>query len=41
MGDANVSTGVKTRISEYDIIKGICILLVGVMHTGHPVYFME
>ena len=41
MGDANVSTGVKTRISEYDIIKGICILLVAVMHTGHPVYFME
>ena len=32
---------IKPRISEYDIIKGICILLVAVMHTGHPVYFME
>lgn len=31
----------KQRILEYDIIKGICILLVAVMHTGHPVYFME
>lgn len=31
----------RQRISEYDIIKGICILLVAVMHTGHPVYFME
>ena len=32
---------IKSRISEYDIIKGICILLVAIMHTGHPVYFME
>lgn len=41
MGNTNLSAGVKSRISEYDIIKGICILLVAIMHTGHPVYFME
>lgn len=41
MGNTNLSAGTKPRITEYDIIKGICILLVAVMHTGHPVYFME
>lgn len=33
--------GAKRRIPEYDIIKGISILLVSIIHTGHPVYFME
>lgn len=41
MGNTTLSTGVNNRITEYDIIKGICILLVAIMHTGHPVYFME
>ncbi len=41
MGNTNLSAGGKPRISEYDIIKGICILLVCIMHTGHPVYFWE
>lgn len=41
MTDSNFSAGKKNRIAEYDIIKGICIFLVAVMHTGHPVYFME
>ncbi len=41
MENAKASVDVKSRISEYDIIKGICILLVAIMHTGHPVYFME
>ena len=38
---ANTLTDMRQRISEYDIIKGICILLVCIMHTGHPVYFWE
>lgn len=33
--------GAKRRVPEYDIIKGISILLVSIIHTGHPVYFME
>lgn len=41
MADAKISAGAKSRVAEYDIIKGICIFLVAVMHTGHPVYFME
>lgn len=41
MGKENLSADIKSRVSEYDIIKGICILLVCIMHTGHPVYFME
>ncbi len=41
MVNTNLSAGVPHRISEYDIIKGICIFLVAIMHTGHPVYFME
>ena len=41
MADTKFSAGVKSRVAEYDIIKGICIFLVAVMHTGHPVYFME
>lgn len=41
MTDTNLSAGRDFRIAEYDIIKGICIFLVAVMHTGHPVYFFE
>ncbi len=41
MTDKNLVAGEKSRIAEYDMIKGICIFLVAVMHTGHPVYFME
>ncbi len=41
MTDTNLSAGRNFRIAEYDIIKGICIFLVAVMHTGHPVYFFE
>ncbi len=41
MADTGFSAGAKSRVAEYDIIKGICIFLVAVMHTGHPVYFME
>jgi len=41
MGKENLSADIKSRVSEYDIIKGICILLVCIMPTGHPVYFME
>lgn len=42
MGKTAVSghTG-KERIIEYDIIKGICILMVCLAHTGHGAYFME
>lgn len=41
MTDARLSADVNSRVAEYDIIKGICIFLVAVMHTGHPVYFFE
>ena len=41
MTDTNLSADRNFRIAEYDIIKGICIFLVAVMHTGHPVYFFE
>lgn len=41
MGNKSLLADKRNRVSEYDIIKGICILLVAIMHTGHPVYFLE
>ena len=37
----NISTASKHRITEYDIIKGVCILFACISHTGHCVYFWE